>query len=221
LVSVLGQLAQDSALRERAAFVDASVQVTLKGSNRARDTRSITLDFRRRRDGELPGAPHLQLFLSPGVAHPFLLGDAHEALLLLSGDLSATGPLDALLRLIRAVRPISSRYREIAGQPLAAPARVAVLRRYNVTRELVGGLPVPTAIEASVIDHQVWMAALVLVGIHPACRRLELAAILQADVPQARIVSLATCLSALASAGSGTRLAGVTRSIKALEDEAP
>jgi hypothetical protein len=134
----------------------------------------------------------------------------------MSGALRVGGELDSLFRLIRALRPISQRYNQLTGETPTHPDRVAVLKRYDITREQLVGAGIPNTIDASNFEQQVQLAALILLGIHPACRRLEVGALLEADLAADRLLLLSRFLTSLVAHGVGVTLTDTTRGIEAV-----
>ena len=151
----------------------------------------------------LPGAEHaaawqpVRLSVAPERADALLLGELHEAAELLTGGLEVAGAIDAVMRTIPALGRLGGAYRAALGVT-AGLNRHEVLRFYRPPPGLLDAYPWPAAIEGDDAGRTL-CAALVVLGLPPVCRGIELGSIVQAHVEGA--------LSAARLTGFGLRLA--------------
>jgi hypothetical protein len=206
------EVAAERPLIEQLVFVDAVLELRVAGTDEL-----VTLDLRR--DTARDDSPRTFAWIAPEYAHRFWLGELHEPTMFLEGKLVVEGELDALLRTLPALPPLSRRYRELVGETTDSPPRFAVLKHYGVRSGLFSGHSVPITLVRDEPAHQSLMATLTLIGLHPICRRIETAAIFEAvtdgRLPRASAAGLLRSLGDLMTYADQRRLSAGVREMTA------
>ena len=205
------RIAADDELLQKLAFVDGVVTI------RVSDVEDIAFDLRGEglRDGRRADA---MIEIAPDLVRPMCLGELHEPAALLSGDLSLSGDLGVLLRFLPAVPRLSRRLRVLVNDPSANRPRFAVLSKYQLQPELLPtGLLTGTLSAQEPADRRL-AAVLVLLGLHPVCRELEIAQTLDrvavGRIAQVDCVGAMEAVAAMAASGSHRLLRDACRDIE-------
>lgn len=149
------------------------------------------------------GRPVARVWVAPEHADALLLGDLHEPAELLAGVARLSGPRGAVIATVPALGRLGHAYRAHLRLPPGVN-RHEVLAHYRPPPERARHFPWPDTIEPDAAG-QALCAALVLLGLPPACRRIEVAALMEAHaagrVTRERMAAFASLLGALAGGG--------------------
>ena len=120
-----------------------------------------------------PAYETVRLSIHPALIHQFWLGELHEPSLILQGGVQVGGDLGAFLRFLRVLPHLSQAYRGEVDAPTPDRPRLAVLKHYGIDSTALPAF-VPRVISEHRREDQALVAALVVLGLHPICRRIEI-----------------------------------------------
>jgi hypothetical protein len=134
-----------------------------------------------------------RLTLAPGLVHGFLVGQLHEPSLLLTGDICVEGDLMSFLTVLPFIPVLSRAYQSVLTPGRVGSPRLGVLRAYRLPLDaLRQALVLPRRVSSEVMEHRTLVAALILLGLHPICRRIEIQEIVRVltvrEVAQSELV---------------------------------
>lgn len=151
-------------------------------------------------DGERADIARLRLTVTPHAFDAFWLGEGHEPAALLSGALTAEGPLRSAVALVERMPALSSAYRLERAVDDEVAGRLPTLRFHDPLRHLDAAQAL-TVLTSAAQDQQL-LAVLILVGLPPACRALEIEALRtcldQGSIDHAALAAVAEWLARLA-----------------------
>jgi hypothetical protein len=206
------------AVRSELASFEVAVRFELLGSKEG-----VLLDSRGPPAGSYPRNPDVTIAVDARLAHAFWLGETHAPSLLLQGRMVVDGSLERFLGCLPALPTLSQHYRRLVGEPTFTLPSNAVLRDFGVRARHLNRVNAPAYVSATDPHHQALVAATILIGFHPICRRLEIDALVDDFVAEAnrtgrppntgplRVLAL---LGDLAAAGSALELAHANRCMK-------